>query len=60
LLLNAVVRDIPNRYTCDVVLNQEARVAHGGGMEDSLPGGPVAGQPMAVLEDVEAYGGFLR
>jgi hypothetical protein len=26
---------IPNRYTSDVVLNQQARVAHQGGMADS-------------------------
>jgi hypothetical protein len=25
---------IPNRYTSDVVLNQQARVAHQGGMAD--------------------------
>jgi hypothetical protein len=51
-----IVGDIPNRYTSDVVLNQQARVAHGGGMADSLPGGPVAGKPMAV-HDAGAYGG---
>jgi hypothetical protein len=34
-------------YTSDVVINQQARVAHGGGMADCLPGGPVAGKPMA-------------
>jgi hypothetical protein len=43
----ATVGDIPNRYTSDVVLNEQARVAHGGGMADCLPGGPVAGKPMA-------------
>jgi hypothetical protein len=48
--------DIPNGYTSDVVLNQQARVAHGGGMADCLLGGPVAGKPMAVLE-AGAYGG---
>jgi hypothetical protein len=42
------VGDIPNRYTSDVVLNQQARVALGAGMADCLPGGPVAGKPMAV------------
>jgi hypothetical protein len=33
------VGDIPNRYTSDVVLNQQARVAHQGGMADccSIP-----------------------
>jgi hypothetical protein len=36
-----LVGDIPNRYTSDVVLNQQARVAHQGGMADCLPGGPV-------------------
>jgi hypothetical protein len=56
----ATAGDIPNRYTCDVVLNQQARVSHGGGMADSLLGGPVAGQPMAILEDAGAYGGFPR
>jgi hypothetical protein len=50
------VGDIPNGYTSDVVLNQQARVAHEGGMVDCLPGGPVAGKPMAVL-DAGAYGG---
>jgi hypothetical protein len=50
------VGDIPNRYTSDVVLNQQAKMAHGGGMADSLPGGPVAGKPMAV-QDTGAYGG---
>jgi hypothetical protein len=29
----------------DVVLNQQARVAHQGGMADCLSGGPVAGSP---------------
>jgi hypothetical protein len=29
-------------------------------MADSLPGGPVAGQPMVVLKDAGAYGGFPR
>jgi hypothetical protein len=43
------VGDIPNRYTCNVVLNQQARVAHGGGMADSLPGGPVARRPLWQL-----------
>jgi hypothetical protein len=42
-------------YTGDVVLNQQARVAHQGGMADCLPGGPVAGKTMAVL-DAGAYG----
>jgi hypothetical protein len=32
-------------------------MAHGGGMADCLPDGPVAGKPMAV-HDVGAYGGF--
>jgi hypothetical protein len=50
------VGDIQNRYTSDVVLNQQARVPHGGGMADCLPGGPVAGKPMAV-QDAGAYGG---
>jgi hypothetical protein len=51
-----VVGDIPNRYTSDVVLNQQARVAHQGGMADCLPGSPVAGKTMAVL-DSGAHGG---
>jgi hypothetical protein len=42
--------------TSDVVLNQQARVAHQGGMADCLPGGLVAGEIMAVL-DAGAYGG---
>jgi hypothetical protein len=42
--------------TSDVVLNQQARVAHGGGMADCLLGGPVAGKPM-VVQDIGAYGG---
>jgi hypothetical protein len=45
-----------NGYTSDVVLNQQARVAHQGGMADCLPGGPVAGEIMAVL-DAGAHGG---
>jgi hypothetical protein len=47
--------DIPNRYTSDVVLNQEARVAHQGGMADCQPGGPVAGSPWRIL-DAGAHG----
>jgi hypothetical protein len=53
------VGDIPNRYTSDVVLNQQARVAHLGGMADCLPGGPVAGETMAVL-DAAAHGGSVE
>jgi hypothetical protein len=49
------VGDIPNRYTSDVVLNQQARVAHQGGMADCLLDGPVAGKTMAVL-DMGAHG----
>jgi hypothetical protein len=52
---NPLVGDIPNRYTSDVVLNQQARVAHQGGMVDCLPGGLVAGKTMAVL-DTGAHG----
>jgi hypothetical protein len=52
------VGDIPNRYTSDVVLNQQARVAHKGGMADCLPGGPFAGETMAVL-DAGAHGGSV-
>jgi hypothetical protein len=52
----ATVGDIPNGYTSDVVLNQQTRVTHQGGMADCLPGGPVAGKTMAVL-DAGAYGG---
>jgi hypothetical protein len=54
----AVVGDIPNGYTDDVVLNQQARVAHQGGMADCIPGGPVAGETMAVL-DTGAHGGSV-
>jgi hypothetical protein len=50
------VGDIPNGYTSDVYLNQQARVAHQGGMADFVPDGPVAGETMAVL-DAGAYGG---
>jgi hypothetical protein len=44
------VGDIPNRYTNDVVLNQQARVAHRGGIADCLPVGPVAGSPWQILD----------
>jgi hypothetical protein len=47
VIFGRIVGDIPNGYTSDVVLNQQARVVHGGGMADCLPGGPVAGKPMA-------------
>jgi hypothetical protein len=52
----ATIGDIPNRYTSDVVLNQQARVAHQGGMADCLPGGPVAGSPWRI-PDAGAHGG---
>jgi hypothetical protein len=52
------VGDIPNGYTSDVVLNQQARVAHQDGMADCLSGGPVAGKIMAVL-DAGAHGGSV-
>jgi hypothetical protein len=54
---SAGVGDITNRYTSDVVLNRQARVVHQGGMADCLPGDPVAGETMAVL-DAGAHGGF--
>jgi hypothetical protein len=44
--------------TSDVVLNQQARVAHQGGRADCLPGGPVAEEVMTVL-DAEAHGGSV-
>jgi hypothetical protein len=48
---------IPNRYTSDVVLNQQARVAHHGWYGGfAIPGGPVAEASMAV-PDAGAYGG---
>jgi hypothetical protein len=51
------VGDIPNRYTSDVVLNQQARVAHQGWYGGfAIPGGPVAEVVTAVL-DAGAYGG---
>jgi hypothetical protein len=56
LALLLAVGDILNRYTSDIVLNQQARVAHGGGMVDCLPGGPVVGKAMTV-QDAGAYGG---
>jgi hypothetical protein len=53
------VGDIPNRYTSDVVLNQQARVAHQGWYGGfAIPGGPVAEVATAVL-DGGAYGGSL-
>jgi hypothetical protein len=52
------IGDIPNRYTSDVVLNQQARVAHQGGMAGCLLGGPVAGKTMVVL-DTGAHGGSI-
>jgi hypothetical protein len=53
------VGDIPNRYTSDVVLNQQARVAHQGWYGGfAISGGPVAEVAMAVL-DAGAYGGSL-
>jgi hypothetical protein len=53
------VGDIPNRYTSDVVLNQQARVAHHGWYGGfAIPGGPVAEVDTAVL-DAGAYGGSL-
>jgi hypothetical protein len=51
------VGDIPNRYTSEVVLNQQARVAHQGWYGGfAIPGGPVAEVATAVL-DAGAYGG---
>jgi hypothetical protein len=53
------VGDIPNRYTSDVVLNQQARVAHQGWYGGfAIPDGPVAEVATAVL-DAGAYGGSL-
>jgi hypothetical protein len=58
-LVKLGVGDIPNRYTSDVVLNQQARVAHQGWYGGfAIPGGPVAEAHMAVL-DAGAYGGYL-
>jgi hypothetical protein len=52
-----IVGDIPNRYTSDVVLNQQARVAHQGWYGGfAIPGGPVAEVDTAVL-DAGANGG---
>jgi hypothetical protein len=49
--------DIPNRYTGDVVLNQQARVSHQGWYGGfAIPGGPVAEVATTVL-DAGAYGG---
>jgi hypothetical protein len=46
-------------YTSDVVLNQQARVAHQGWYGGfAIPGGPVAEVDTAVL-DAGAYGGSL-
>jgi hypothetical protein len=55
--MGATIGDIPNRYTSDVVLNQQARVAHQGWYGGfAIPGGPVAGVAMMV-QDAGAYGG---
>jgi hypothetical protein len=54
--IHATVGDIPNRYTSDVVLIQQARVAHQGWYDGfAIPGGPVAKVATAVL-DAGAYG----
>jgi hypothetical protein len=59
LVVLVVVGDIPNRYTSDVILNQQARVAHQGWYGGfAIPGGPVAGVATMVL-DAGAYGGSL-
>jgi hypothetical protein len=56
---SVIVGDIPNRYTSDVVQNQQARVAHQGWYGGfAIPGGPVAEVATAVL-DAGAYGGSL-
>jgi hypothetical protein len=56
----ATIGDIPNRYTSDVVLNQQARVAHQGWYGGFvIPGGPVAEIATAIL-DAGAYGGSLE
>jgi hypothetical protein len=53
------VGDIPYRYTSDIVLNQQARVAHQGWYGGfAIPGSPVAEVATAVL-DAGAYGGSL-
>jgi hypothetical protein len=53
----ASVGDIPNRYTSDIVLNQQARVAHQGWYGGfAILGGLVAEVGTAVL-DAGAYGG---
>jgi hypothetical protein len=50
------VGDIPNRYTSDVVQNQQARVAHQGWYGGfAIPGSPVAEDSMAV-QDAGTYG----
>jgi hypothetical protein len=57
LILFMIVGDIPNRYTSDVVLNQQARVAHQGWYGGfAIPGGPVAEVGTAV-PDAGANGG---
>jgi hypothetical protein len=53
------VGDIPNRYTSNVFLNQQARVAHQGWYGGfAIPRGPVAEAHTAV-QDAGAYGGYL-
>jgi hypothetical protein len=55
--MGATIGDIPNGYTNDVVLNQQARVAHQGWYGGlAIPGGLVAENSTAVL-DAGAYGG---
>jgi hypothetical protein len=55
----SAVGDIPNRYTSNIVLNQQARVAYQGWYGGfAIPGGPVAEVDTAVL-DTGANGGSL-
>jgi hypothetical protein len=57
--MTSSVGDIPNRYTSDVVLNQQARVAHQGWYgRFTIPGGPVADVVTVVLH-AGADGGSL-
>jgi hypothetical protein len=59
IVVTVDVGDIPNRYTSDVVLNQQARVAHQGWYGGSaIPGGPVTEVSTVVL-DAGAYSGSL-
>jgi hypothetical protein len=51
--LRAIVKDIPNGYTSDVVLNRQAQVAHRWWSAMAWPGGPVSGGPWRISRKQE-------